>query len=172
MDSFDVRGPLASGTGFGAFSGFENSGEKVVMKPARSETSWSVKMDHAGIDVYGIPRLMMLTRSWCVGSAPFGVVRTLNLPAVKLRGRGDRCGVPYPSPSPFSPWHCEQFLRYSAFPDSRCASVPMSGLCASTRAVSASFSTGVRSEPRMPAHHEAARRTRALRVNRREVIGS
>jgi hypothetical protein len=35
-----------------------------------------------------MPRLMMLTRSWCVGSAPFGVVRTLYLPSVKFLGLG------------------------------------------------------------------------------------
>jgi hypothetical protein len=40
-----------------------------------------------------------------------GVVRILNLPVVKLRGLGRKCGAAYPSPSPCSPWHCEQFLR-------------------------------------------------------------
>jgi hypothetical protein len=44
----------------------------------------------AGIEVYGMPRRMMFTRSWWVGSAPFGVVRTLNLAVVKLRGFGCR----------------------------------------------------------------------------------
>src|SRR6266540_1797482 len=105
MDSFVDLGARGSGTGLEAFSGLEKSDEKVVMKSARSETSWSEKLGQAGIDVYGMPRLMMSTRSWCVGSAPLGVVRILNLPVVKLRGLGRRCGAAQPSPSPFSPWH-------------------------------------------------------------------
>ena len=46
------------------------------------------ELGQAGIEVYGMPRLMMLTRSAWVGRAPFGVVRILNLPVVKLRGAG------------------------------------------------------------------------------------
>ena len=52
---------------------------------------------------------MMLFRSCVVGSAPLGVVRILNLPEVKSRGLGSTNGAATPWPSPFSPWHCEQF---------------------------------------------------------------
>ncbi len=45
-----------------------------------------------------------------VGSEPLGVVRTLNLPEVKSRGFGRTRGVAIPFPSPFSPWHCAQYL--------------------------------------------------------------
>ena len=51
MDSFVAFGALGSGTGLGAFSGLEKSGEKVVMKYARSDTSWSEKLGQAGIEV-------------------------------------------------------------------------------------------------------------------------
>ncbi len=93
MDSFVAFGAPGSDMGCGAFSALEKSGEKVVMKYATSDTSWSERLGQAGIEVYGMPRLMMATRSWCVGSAPLGVVRTLNLPAVKSRGFGCRCGA-------------------------------------------------------------------------------
>src|SRR3954463_8650377 len=71
MDSLVDEGALGSATGLGAFSGLANSGEKDVTKSARSDTCWSVKSGHAGIDEYGMPRRMTLTRSWWVGSAPF-----------------------------------------------------------------------------------------------------
>ena len=74
-----------------------------------------------------MPRRMMLTRSACVGSAPLGVVRTLYLPVVKLRGLGRKCGEAYPSPSPFSPWHCEQSKV------ERLARLPL-GICPDVRA--------------------------------------
>src|SRR5437763_1995377 len=112
-----------------------------------------------------MPRLMMLTRSCCVGSAPLGVVRTLNLPVVKLRGRGRRCGAAYPSPSPFSPWHCEQYLRYRFLPDSRCASVPTSG--PSACAVGPTDDEAINT-----ATHQAAKAARDERAPRREVISS
>ena len=38
IDSFVAAGPLGSATGLAAFSGFVNSGEKVVTKYARSDT--------------------------------------------------------------------------------------------------------------------------------------
>src|SRR5687767_9520899 len=44
------RGALGSSTGFGAFSGLAKSGEKVVMKYARFETSSSVRSGQAGMD--------------------------------------------------------------------------------------------------------------------------
>jgi hypothetical protein len=94
----------------GARSGLLKSGEKVVTKSARSDTSLSEKPGQAGIDVYGMPRRMTLTRSSCVGSAPFGVVRILNLPVVKLRGRGRSAGRRSLRRPPFSPWHCEQYF--------------------------------------------------------------
>ena len=86
-------GALGNDTGWGTLSGLEKSGENVVMKYARSDTSSSESVGQAGIDVYGIPRLMTLMMSWCVGSAPFGVVRILNLPVVKFRGLGYKCGA-------------------------------------------------------------------------------
>src|SRR5262245_4709747 len=101
MDSAVAFGAAGKEIGLGSFSGLTKSGENVVMKYARSESSWSERLGQAGIDVYGMPRRMMLTRSWCVGSDPVGVERTLNLPDVKLRGFGRRCEAAYPSPSPF-----------------------------------------------------------------------
>jgi hypothetical protein len=63
MDSFVVLGALGSGTGCGRFSALEKSGENVVKKYARLATSSSERVGQAGIDVYGMPRLMMFTRS-------------------------------------------------------------------------------------------------------------
>ena len=51
MDSFVALGALGSGTGWGTFSLFEKSGENVVRKYARSVTSWSERVGHAGIEV-------------------------------------------------------------------------------------------------------------------------
>jgi hypothetical protein len=56
-------GALGSCTGCGTFSLLAKSGENVLMKWARSDNSWSVSSGQAGIDVYGMPSLMMLTRS-------------------------------------------------------------------------------------------------------------
>ena len=71
-------------------------------------TSASLSRGQAGIEVYGIPSRITRFRSSSVGSVPEGVVRILNLPAVKSRGRGRRCTAPGPCPSPFSPWHWAQ----------------------------------------------------------------
>ena len=56
-----------------------------------------LKSGHAGIDVAGIPRRMMFSRSSWVGSAPLGVVRNLNFPVVKFLGDGRKflCGNEY-----------------------------------------------------------------------------
>src|SRR5262245_34386778 len=51
IDSFVVLGALGNSSGFGTSSRFEKSGEKVVMKYARLDTSWSESAGQAGIDV-------------------------------------------------------------------------------------------------------------------------
>ena len=63
MDSFVTPGALGSEMGWGTLSAFAKSAEKVLMKYARFDTSWSVRLGQAGIEVYGMPRLMMFTRS-------------------------------------------------------------------------------------------------------------
>jgi hypothetical protein len=61
--SFVEAGALPRSIAFGTSSAFEKSAEKVVMKYAMSDTSESDSVGHAGIDVYGMPRLMMFTMS-------------------------------------------------------------------------------------------------------------
>ena len=68
--------------------------ENVFRYCTTSSTSASLSDGPAGIEVYGIPSRITRFRSSSVGSAPVGVVRSLNLPVVKSRGRGSRCGAP------------------------------------------------------------------------------
>jgi hypothetical protein len=101
-------GAEPSAIGFGACAGSAKPAKKVFRYWTTSFTSASVSFGHAGIEVYGIPIRTTRFRSSSVGRAPEGVVRSLNLPLVKSRGRGCRCTAAGPSPSPFSPWHWMQ----------------------------------------------------------------
>src|SRR3990167_9323212 len=71
-----------------------------------------------------MPRVTTRKRSASVGGSPEPVVRSLNEPSVKSRGRGSRSGATGPPPSPFSPWQARQRFTYIRRPGSAASGAP------------------------------------------------
>src|SRR5690349_2369030 len=129
-------------TSFGSSSflgaSLKASGANVLRYATRFQRSLSGRTAHDGIEVPGIPSVMILKRSWSAGTL-LAVVRILYRPLVKSRGFGTSSSAAGPLPSPLSPWHPAHFRSYIAFP------AFASPGCASASAASAS-------EAASPAH--------------------
>src|SRR5271155_56038 len=99
-----VAGSAGNGIGVPGFCVF-HLGEKVLMYAIRSTRSCGVSGLQEGMNVSTTPRVIVLYKSWSVGSEPVGVDRQRNSASVKSLGLGSIHCALFPSPFPSVPWH-------------------------------------------------------------------
>src|SRR3990172_6062342 len=107
-DASDEETSFGRSTGFGA--SLKLSGAKLFTYATRFHLSFSGRTLQGGIEVPGIPSVIILKRSRSDGALPDGVVRILYFPWVKSLGLGSKLAAPGPFPSPFSPWQRAHFF--------------------------------------------------------------